>query len=187
MEKCWNKNPEERPDFPTLIGQLRDLQAIFSAHKAAWNAAMGASWMEEGEGAQNQAASPRDASAHSSSALSSNASTSSVLSSDAMFSAQSNTGNFSAHWSNAGPSASQSSSAGGSSAQSSSAGVSSAQSNAGHSNFSLTKSVSSSQVNNNNNNSAITFGRNRNASDAGIGKQSVVSAEFSFKREKSTS
>jgi len=138
LSKCWSKTPEERPDFPALIGLLRDLEVVFRERKAAWDATIGASWLADETTSTNT-------SQTSGTTISSNTSSNA---SDTTTSPRKPITPTSA------------------------------------SSFSLSKSVSSSQVHNGDFNEPPIPTRNRTISDAG--KQSVVSAEFSFKREKSS-
>jgi hypothetical protein len=133
LNVCWNKTPEERPDFPTVLQQLRDLQVIFHERKAAWDAAIGASWLANEENAQKDETTAQTENTTSQSTAPTQAPT------------------------------------------------------PGNSNFSIARSVSSSHVNNEPAIETIsgTTTRSRRVSDAG--RQSVVTAEFSFKREKSSS
>lgn len=122
LNNCWSKTPEERPDFPTIVSQLHDLQVIFRERKAAWDKTMGASWMANEEEVQP------------------------------------------------GPSATQTTGS-----QPDVPTITTPR------NFGITKSVSTSQVNTSDAGTTVT-GSRRKVSDAG--KQSVVTAEFSFRRDK---
>jgi hypothetical protein len=144
LNACWNKTPEDRPDFPTIIGQLRDLQVIFKERKAAWDKTIGATWREEN--AQTTTSTNTEADITSSQIPTAQTTTTQTTTTQTTTTENNNRNTHIP----------------------------------GNANPAIVKSVSSSQVNND---GTTQVTGSRKISDAG--KQSVVTAEFSFKREKS--